>query len=98
MIRAIARAKVYAQRGTTYLNIASQAMVMRLFLVSQGITSWALFSLILTLTASSLLALMYLEDRAGLFQAETELNWSRAPQLQRIIAALDEASDRGEDA
>lgn len=89
MISFIARAKVYLQRGTTYLNIASQAMVLRLFLVSIGVTSWYQFAGILIATSSGLILLMYLEDRAGIMQAETEFNWSRAPQLARIIKALE---------
>jgi len=97
LVPIIARAKVYAQRGTTYLNLASQAMVLRLFLVSQGITSWAWFTLALSLTATALITLMYAEDRAGVFEAETELNWSRSPQLAKIIAALDISNDRAEE-
>ncbi len=96
MIRLIAKGKVYAQRGTTYLNIIAQAMVLHLFLASYGITSWLLFMGILMAAAATLLALMAIEDRLGVFEAETELNWSRAPQMNRIIKALDESEDRAE--
>lgn len=96
MIVYFARAKVYLQRGTTYLNLVSQAMVLRLFLVSQGVTSWTAFGCLLTGAAGLLLVFMYLEDRAGVLEAETEFTWSRAPQLARIIAALDESDEKSE--
>jgi len=88
VIRLLARCKVYGQRATTYLSLVSQAMVLRLFLLSQGVTSWLAFAAILTLTTCALLALMYAEDRAGIFRAETELQWARAPQLQEILEAV----------
>ena len=95
MISAIARAKVYLQRGTTYLNIASQAMVLRLFLVSIGITDWYRFGGLLLISSAGLILLMYLEDRAGIMQAETKFNWSRAPQLDRILKILEAKGVRG---
>lgn len=88
-IRFLARCKVYGQRATTYLNLVSQALVLRLFLLSQGVTSWELFLLILACVTTALLILMYLEDRAGLFEAETELQWSRSPQLRKIIEKME---------
>lgn len=97
MIPQIARLKVYAQRGTTYLNLGSQAMVLRLFLVGQGIHSWLAFAALLVLTAAIILGLMYLEDRAGVFEAETEMQWSRSPQLRAIMAAFDESLEQSEE-
>lgn len=96
MIRFFARCKVYGQRATAYLGIAGHAMVLRVFLAQQGVTSWAVFAAILAASAAALLLLMYFEDRAGVFEAETEIQWDRSPQLRKIIEVLDDSLDQSE--
>ncbi len=92
MIRALARGKVYAQRSLGYVQLISAAMMLDLWLKAKGVPH-AYYWPALFVAGGLLLLWGFIEDRIGMFEAETEYNWSRAPQLKRIIAALDESEE-----
>ena len=78
MIKTLGKIKVLATRGNVYLNGASSFMVLRVFMKGMGL-GWG-WTLVAAATGfAAIVFMMWLEDRLGIFKAETEFGEGSAP-------------------
>lgn len=90
MIRQFAKVKVLAQRGNVYVNGLSSFMIFRVFLKGAGVHSWWATVGLFAAALGGIVFLMWVEDKIGVFRAESEYATSRNPGLVKLIEAADE--------
>ena len=86
----IVHAKLFSQRGISYIAIVNSAMILFLLLsnlekygIDIDITQWFVPILIVGMLGLTLIG--YVEDKLGFFSTETEVAQRRNPQLNELL-------------